>query len=114
MRAGRAVVAGLLVVGGSAHFVIPDTYARTVPDALGSPRAWVYGSGVAEVVAGGLLALGRTRRLGGWVAAGVLVAVFPANVQHALDGGGVLWLRLPLQVPLVWWALAEARRPDGQ
>lgn len=114
MRPARALVAGLLVIGGGAHFVVPDVYARIVPEALGSPRAWVYGSGVAEVVAGGLLAAGRTRRLGGWVSAVVLVAVFPANLQHAVDGGGLLWARLPLQVPLVWWALQEARRPDSQ
>jgi uncharacterized membrane protein len=46
--------------------------------------------------------------------------VFPANVQMALDGGVVgqnfplgspvvAWLRLPLQVPLVWWALVHTR-----
>lgn len=114
MKLRRAVVAGMLAVGGGAHFVVPDAYARIVPAALGNPRAWVYASGVAEVVAGGLLAAGRTRRLGGWVSAAVLVAVFPANVQQALDNGGVFWARLPLQVPLVWWALAEARRPDAQ
>jgi len=51
----------------------------------------------------------------------VFVAVFPANIQMALDGGiagqpfplgsaAVAWLRLPLQVPLVLWA----RRVAGE
>ncbi len=110
---------------GIAHFVVPGAYARIVPRVLGHPRFLVYASGVAEMGAGLLLALPRTRRLGGWMAAVLLVAVFPANVQAAMDGGVLgrgqapdsevaAWLRLPLQVPLVWWALREARRsPEG-
>lgn len=103
-------LAGIIVAGGSAHFLAPDRYASIVPDALGAPRPWVYSSGVAEVAAGLLLALPRTRRVGGIVTAGVLVAVFPANVQMALDSGGIWWARLPFQVPLVWWAWREAKR----
>lgn len=108
----RHVVAAALVVGGAAHFVIPGTYSRIVPRALGDPRAWVYATGVVEVAAGALLAGRSTRRVGGWLSAVMLVVIFPANVQHALDQGGLLWARLPLQVPLVWWALREGRRPD--
>ncbi|MGH9164362.1 MAG: DoxX family protein, partial [Acidimicrobiales bacterium] len=108
----RHVVVGALIVGGAAHFVVPDLYARIVPKALGHAHAWVYASGVVEVAAGGLLGARRTRRLGGWLSAAVLLVIFPANVQHALDSGGLLWVRLPLQVPSIWWALREARRPD--
>jgi uncharacterized membrane protein len=39
----------------------------------------------------------------------LLVVVFPANVQNALDDGGAFWLRLPLQVPLVVWAHHQTR-----
>jgi uncharacterized membrane protein len=109
-----------MVGAGILHFVIPDTYATIVPPALGDARTVVHVSGLAEVAAGALLARTRTRRLGAWCTAGVLVAVFPANVQMALDArpGGqgwttsvlVAWLRLPLQVPLVLWALSHARR----
>ncbi len=49
------------------------------------------------------------------------MVLFPANVQMALDGGipgagfplgspVLAWLRLPLQVPLIWWALVHTRR----
>lgn len=112
------------LVGGSgaAHPAAPGLYERIVPRPLGHPRLWVYASGVAEIAGGALLAWPRTRRLGGWVTAAVLVAVFPANVQMALDGGlpgsrsllgspVVAWLRLPLQAPLVWWAVREGRLP---
>lgn len=118
----RFWLAALMVGSGVFHLVAPGFYERIVPRALGSPRFYVQASGVAEIVGGALLAVPRTRRLGGWVVAVVLVLVFPANVQMAVDGGIpgsrsplatplAAWLRLPLQVPLVWWAAREATRP---
>jgi uncharacterized membrane protein len=107
--------------GGAAHFVAPAAYERIVPRWLGDPRAVVLASGAAEVAAGTLLAVPATRRAGAWATVVVLLAVFPANVQMALDGGiagagfplgspVAAWLRLPLQIPLVAWALALTRR----
>lgn len=121
-RHSRLALVAVMVTAGVLHFVIPDTYARIVPRSLGDPRTIVYVSGVAEAAAGVLLAVPRTRRLGGWCTAAVLVAVFPANVQMAFDAGVegatgalasplVAWLRLPLQLPLIAWALTHARRP---
>lgn len=110
----RLWLAGLMVAGGAAHFVAPGHYERIVPAALGSPGPWVATSGVAEMAAGLLLAAPRTRRIGGALTAGVLVVVFPANAKMALDSGGIWWARLPLQVPLAWWAWRESRRPALQ
>lgn len=107
-------LAGLMVAGGTAHFVAPGSYERIVPAALGSPRPWVAASGVAEIAAGLMLAAPRTRQFGGALTAGVLVVVFPANVKMALDFGGIWWVRLPLQVPLAWWAWRDSRRPAVQ
>ncbi len=58
--------------------------------------------------------------MGGWWAAVLLVVIFPGNVKAALDGGmrgapapfdsaAFAWVRLPLQVPLVTWALRHGR-----
>ncbi|HJV09128.1 MAG TPA: hypothetical protein VJ653_05585 [Acidimicrobiales bacterium] len=105
-------LAGFLLVAGAAHFVIPRSYERIVPRLFADPAFWVRWSGVAELACAALVAYPRTRRLGAGAAAGVFVVVFPANVQMALDGGvpyGLAWARLPLQVPLVWWALRVAR-----
>lgn len=115
-------LAVFLVGAGTVHFLIPSSYERIVPRLLGHSRALVLVSGAAEVAAGLLVAVPRTRRVGAWLAVGLLVAVFPANVQMAIDGGlpgagfplgspVVAWVRLPLQVPLVLWALSHARRP---
>ncbi len=113
-------LAALLLVAGVAHFVVPRSYQRIVPRILGDPAFWVRWSGVAEIGCAGLVAYPRTRRIGAWAAAALFVAVFPANVQMALDGGIagasfplgsplVAWARLPLQIPLVVWARRVAR-----
>jgi uncharacterized membrane protein len=119
-RVSALSLAGFLLVAGLAHFVVPRTYQRIVPGLLADPAFWVRWSGVAEIGCAGLVAYAKTRRLGGWLALLLFVAVFPANVKMALDGGiagagfplgspVVAWARLPLQVPLVVWALRVAR-----
>jgi len=98
-------------LAGVMHFVKPGFFDAIVPKALpGSDRSWTYGSGVTELAVAAALVRPSTRRLGGLAAAVLFVAVFPANVQAAIDARtpaekAVTWIRLPLQVPLVRWAL---------
>ena len=110
-RRGRFALALLLLVTGVLHFVVPDPYVRIIPRVLpdGWARPLVYASGVAELIGGALL----LRRRGGWFVVALLVAVFPANVQMALDDPNVVTLgRLPLQAPMIWAAVpTPARRP---
>jgi uncharacterized membrane protein len=116
-RAAPWLLAGLLATAGVTHLVAPGPYVRIVPPALPAPAALVALSGVAELACAVLVAVPRTRRTGGWATVVLFVVVFPANVQMALDSGGgagwyrtVVWLRVPLQVPLVLWAASVARR----
>ncbi|PJI90996.1 putative membrane protein [Luteimicrobium subarcticum] len=112
-------LAALLATSGTIHLVRPRVYEPLIPRRLGSPRAWVVGSGVAELGCAAALALPRTRRAGAVATAALLVGVFPGNVQMALDAHpgarswarkpAVAWGRLPLQVPLVAAACAVAR-----
>jgi uncharacterized membrane protein len=120
----RNRLAALMLGSGVLHLVAPGVYERVVPRWLGDRRRVVLASGVAELACGGLLLGRRTSRLGAWLTAGLLVAVFPANVQMALDAGtehqvvdmpagrfrAVALARLPLQVPLVVRAVRLARR----
>ncbi|MFE0028160.1 hypothetical protein [Amycolatopsis sp. NPDC059021] len=109
------LLAGLLVTGGILHFVMPKPYDGLIPKQLpGSARAWTYGSGVAEIAVGAAVAVPRTRRLGGLAAALLFLGILPGNVKMALDAERrraplpfrvAAWLRLPLQLPLVTWAL---------
>jgi uncharacterized membrane protein len=110
------LLAGFMTVAGLAHFVAPRAYEGLIPSMLGSPAAWVYGSGVAELACAAGLAVPRTRRRTAWATAALFVLVFPGNVTMALGSGGhsaayqsLAWARLPLQVPLVWWAVRAAR-----
>lgn len=117
------VLAAFMAVAGLAHFVVPRPYERIVPRPLGDPGFWVRWSGVAEIACAALLIGRRTRRVGALMTVGLLVAVFPANVKMALDGGipggpfplgspVAAWLRLPLQLPLVVWACRVASAAD--
>ncbi|MEV0435224.1 MULTISPECIES: DoxX family protein [Nocardia] len=120
-RRAHTYLSGLLFVVGVLHFVAPKLFDGIVPKQLpGEPRAYTYGSGVAELGVATALAVPRTRRFGGWLAAGLFVAVFPANVQMTVDvlgnpksspafKAGVI-ARLPLQIPLIVAALRVARR----
>jgi uncharacterized membrane protein len=112
-RASPVLLTALLVGAGATHFAVPGPYDHIVPRFLPAPRAWTWGSGVVELLVGAAVASPRTRRRGATAAAVLFVVVFPANVQMAVDPGGVpRWLalaRLPLQVPLVLWALQVRR-----
>ncbi|MBR7838553.1 hypothetical protein KDL01_35125 [Actinospica durhamensis] len=114
-------LAGLLAAAGVTHLTKPGPYDRLVPKALpGQARWWTYGSGVAELAVAAAVALPATRRTGASAAAGLFAAVFPANVKMAWDwrhrgplARTVAYGRLPVQVPLVVWALAVRRGADG-
>ena len=110
------LLAALLAGAGTTHFVAPEPYDAIVPSFLPAPRAFTYGSAVVELLLAAAVAAPRTRRAGATAAAVLFVVVFPANVQMAIDPGGVpRWaalVRLPLQIPLVLWAVQVAR--DGR
>ena len=113
----------IIILGGAgvAHFAKPDFFDPIVPDWMpGSKRMVTYVSGVVELAAALLVAIPRTRRIGGWVALITFIGVYPANIQAALDGGmkemdppfnsaAAAWLRLPLQLPLFWLAWRVAK-----
>lgn len=114
---GAAALATLLTTTGVLHLATPRPFDAIVPRSLpGTPRFWTVASGVAELAVAAAVAAPRTRRHGATAAAGLFVCVFPANVTMARDWSdrspavrAVAWARLPLQVPLVAWALAVRR-----
>ncbi|MFD1813364.1 MauE/DoxX family redox-associated membrane protein [Rhodococcus gannanensis] len=114
-------LAALFLGAGTLHFVTPKPFDSIVPRQLpGDARTYTYASGVAEVAIGTALLVPRTRRLGGTLAAALLVAVFPANVQMAVDWvrsdkiapplKAVALARLPLQLPMIAAALKVRRQ----
>ncbi len=106
---------------GVLHFVVPKPFDSVVPPKLpGRARTYTYASGVAEIGVASALAVPRTRRLGGRLAAALFIAVFPANIQFAVDSMSsskagwpiklISVLRLPFQVPMITTALSISRR----
>ncbi|MFI7576332.1 MauE/DoxX family redox-associated membrane protein [Micromonospora sp. NPDC049497] len=116
-RGSAVALAGLLTATGITHLVRPEFYDPIVPRPLPGPaRAWTYASGVAELAVAAAVAHPATRRTGGLAAAALFAAVLPANVQMAMDWRrrspawrAVAYGRVPLQAPLIWWALRVAR-----
>jgi uncharacterized membrane protein len=110
----------LLAVAGGSHFAAPRVYDTIIPRMLpGRPRMWTYLSGAAELAVAAAVTHPKTRRGAALAAAGLFAAVFPANVKMARDWRRrppayrtAAYVRLPMQAPLIWWALRVARQPD--
>ena len=116
MKPGVALLSLGMVAMGVLHLARPEPFVRVMPPYLPVPGLLVALSGVAEVAGGLGLLFPRTRRWAGWGLAALFVAVFPANVDMALHPSmgippWLLWLRLPLQIPLVLWALWAGLTP---
>lgn len=98
------------------HFATPAPFVRIVPAVLPLKTLLVHLSGGFEILFGLGLLWSRTRRYASWGLILLFVAVFPANVNMAVNeiqtepDGDIpvyaMWARLPLQailIALVWW-----------
>jgi uncharacterized membrane protein len=108
---------GFFLFAGLMHFVKPRPYVAIVPDALPRKREIVFASGVAELAGGAGVLVPATRRAAGWWLIATLLAIFPANVNMAVNADRfrtvpepLLWARLPLQWLLIRWVWRVALR----
>ncbi len=116
-------VAGAFLTSGIAHLARPSLFHPAMPRYLPRHRELIYASGVAELACGaGLL---TKQRWAGPASAALLLAVWPANLQMAVDattrarGRGYpaadvtraagLWARMPAQIPMIKAVLAVHR-----
>lgn len=112
---GNIALATMLVFTGVAHFPFRAGMVQMLPSWLPAKNAWVLGTGLLEIAAGGGLLLPALRPL----TAGCLLVFFalilPANIRAARlhlnyqrgtpDGPGLryLWFRVPLQLFFMAW-----------
>lgn len=111
----RILLAALYVVAGVIHLRAPAGFVQITPAWVPLPEYVVFLTGLCEIAGALVLALSvHLRRAAGIGLAAYAVAVFPANINHAINDiaiGGVdlsWWYhgpRLALQPLIIWWAL---------
>jgi uncharacterized membrane protein len=110
-------MAALYLIAGFNHFWHPRMYQRIMPPYIPYHLPMVYISGVCEIAFALLLLPIATRWLAAWLIIALLIAVFPANIQMAIDysrrHNPYTWLailRLPVQLVLIFWAWQFTKR----
>ncbi len=113
----RYLLAVLFLVAGALHFLITPVYVNIMPAYLPAPTLLVQISGLAEILGGIGLLVPATQSAAAWGLILLLIAVLPANLNMALHPGQwpgipqwLLWARLPLQLPLIYWAFLYTHR----
>ncbi len=110
---GTKIIIFLFLLSGSFHLINPGVFQALVPPVLGGQIFWIFLSGILEIICAiGLL----TRQK--WApkfTAFILLVIWVGNWWYAIDVTFNLesswfliigsWLRLPLQIPLIQWAL---------
>lgn len=110
MEISLYIMAILYILAGINHFVNPRFYYKIIPPFFGNKPLINQLSGAAEIVLGVFLFTPWSS----WAAWGIillLIAVFPAHLYHLQQKGAgmkvpiwALWVRLPLQFVLMFWA----------
>jgi uncharacterized membrane protein len=116
----RWILTVFMIAAGANHFISPAPYLgmmpSEIPEHLHAPLVAI--SGVAEILGGLGLVLAATRKLAAWGLVALYVAIFPANLNMAINhlqlgtteiASWMLWARLPLQAVLVAWAFWYTR-----
>ena len=106
-----------VLLAGITHFANPDFFDAIVPPWLPpSERFWTYISGLAEIAVGIAVLIPEYRRIGGWAAFVLFVAVYPANLYMVWDWRDrttaeqvMSWARLPFQLLFLWVAMQVAK-----
>ena len=110
----RWTLSVIYFTAGVIHLRSPEAFLPIMPDWVPFPRETIAFTGVCEILGAIALFIPRLRWLAGVSLAAYAVAVYPANIKHALEGvkiGGTAlgWgyhgPRLAFQPALVWWAL---------
>ncbi|QIN83339.1 hypothetical protein GBA63_12355 [Rubrobacter tropicus] len=123
--AGLGALAIMFLVTSTAHFnAMKHDLAAMMPEPLSDGLRIIHLTGLFEIAGAIGLLVPRIRRLAGICLVLLMVAVFPANVNAALNGiplGGEpptpLWLRTPMQllfIAMVWWTAIKKRPEEPQ
>jgi len=110
---GRATLAVMLIVTGTAHFTSTDLMVEMLPEFLPFKREIVYFTGICELLAVIGLLWDKTSKITAVLLMIFFLAILPANIVGSMKqvqlGGmenGALYLlfRVPLQILFILWA----------
>ncbi|MDX2002226.1 MAG: DoxX family protein [Chitinophagales bacterium] len=109
--AGLILLVITYIAAGVNHFINTEFYMKLMPPIIPYHLFMVYASGVVEIVLGLLLLVPKLRIIAAWGIILLLIAVFPANIYHAITEGVTTntpaiatYIRLPFQALFLWWA----------
>ena len=107
----------LFLASGGLHLANPAMFLWLMPPWLPEHILLILISGVFEI----LCAIGfiAKQKWAGYLSATLLLAIWPANIWYAWDVSSngfswvvvIAWLRLPLQLPLIYASIKFARTP---
>ncbi|HZG53471.1 MAG TPA: DoxX family protein [Pyrinomonadaceae bacterium] len=117
---GCIALAILFLFTGATHFFdIKHDYAAMIPSPFPKSLWLIYLTGILQVAGAIGLLLPRIRKIAGLCLIALLVALFPANVNAALNNVPFrgqpptsLWLRALIQlvfVAMIWWSSIKDR-----
>ena len=124
-EAGRGALVIMFLFTGTSHFTsMKYDFAAMIPNPLPDGLWVIYLTGVFELAGAVGLLIPQTRKLAGVCLVLLLVAMFSANVNAALNAIPLgsqdptpLWLRTPMQllyIGMVWWTSIKApAKEDG-
>lgn len=103
------IMSAIYLIAGLFHYIFPAPYLKIMPKWVPYPKTANYIAGFFEILFAVGLLFPATRSLSAWGIILLLIAVFPANVEHYKKTKGTKYelftlLRLPLQLLLLYWA----------
>lgn len=116
----RTLYSILLLGAGIFHFIHERSFRKIVPPILPFRKAIVLITGVFEMIFSVLLWVKKGQDITRKLLAFFMVAIFPANIYMTVNkisfnpekpiSPWLLWLRLPLQIPLIIGALKLGKK----
>ena len=125
----RNFSAAFFTGAGVGHFTRPDFFEAVVPDWVPDKKLANQVSGAAEIALGLAMIPRRTRPAAAWGLLGLLAAVYPANIDAAINDVDIRpdedgrfqrhvgevkdarnWIRLPMQFLMAAWVWRHTKR----
>ena len=123
-KKGRIAAAGAFILIGISHLATPEKMVYMVEGWLPYAHEFVVVSGIAEIAGGIGVLLPRFQRWAAWGLILLLVVMFPANINVAVNQlpppGGLpaspfyVWSRLLFQPVYILWIWWSALRKDNR